>query len=250
MADLKETFLERVKAYGCKNEDLAVNYFTRLDNELKKSNPAKTWKEIGFDDFLAKSIAYANIGIDPLAPKMLSFTLFKNKATNLYDVVFIEDVRCMELLARRYGINCPKNITVELIYSNDTEFSIIKKSLSNPIEGYEFGKINHFNRGDIIGGVSLMEYENPIYNKVRLMSISDITKRVKTTDYNGKETSFWKNFKPEMCEKTIGKNAWSKVVLNTTELSEYYALKPSSHSQEEFEPESTEDLPFNPDETI
>ena len=73
MADLKETFLQRVKAYGCKNEDLAVNYFTRLDNDLKKLPTLKTWKQINFEDFLSKSIAYANIGIDPLAPKMLSF---------------------------------------------------------------------------------------------------------------------------------------------------------------------------------
>jgi len=41
---LKLEFLKRVKLYGCKNEDLALNYFTRLDNELKKSN--KTWKQI------------------------------------------------------------------------------------------------------------------------------------------------------------------------------------------------------------
>jgi recombination protein RecT len=246
MATLKETFQERVKAYGCKNEDLALNYYTRLDNELKKSTATKLWKDIAFDDFLAKSIAYANIGIDPLAPKMLSFTLFKNKSTLLFDIVFVEDVRCMELLARRFGVNCPENITVELIYSTDV-FSMIKKDLSHPSEGYVLEVSNPFNRGEIIGGVSLMEYENPAYNKVRIMSMADITKRVKTTDYSGKETSFWKNFKPEMCEKTIGKNAWSKVVLNTTELSEYYAIKPSEDVKEDFEPESTTDLPFNPD---
>ena len=53
MADLKETFLQRVKAYGCKNEDLAVNYFTRLDNDLKKLPTPKTWKQINFEDLKA-----------------------------------------------------------------------------------------------------------------------------------------------------------------------------------------------------
>lgn len=243
MADLKQTFLERVQAYGCKNEDLAVNYFTRLDNEFKKLATPKTWKQINFEDFLSKSIAYANIGIDPLAPKMLSFTLFANKSNGLSDVVFVEDVRCMELLARRYGINCPENITVELIYSTD-KFSIVKKDLSHPSEGYILEVTNVFDRGEIIGGVSLSEYANPIYNKVRIMSMKEIEKRVKTTDYNGKETSFWKNWRAEMCEKTVGKNAWGKVVLNTTELAEYYATKPN---EAEFEPENTEELPFDPD---
>lgn len=236
MADLKETFLQRVKAYGCKNEDLAVNYFTRLDNELKKLATPKTWKQINFEDFLSKSIAYANIGIDPLAPKMLSFTLFGNK-TGTSDVVFVEDVRCMELLARRYGVNCPENITVELIYSTD-KFSIIKKDLSHPSEGYVLEVTNAFDRGEIIGGVSLSEYENPIYNKVRIMSMKEIEKRVKTN------STFWTNWKNEMCEKTLGKNAWGKVVLNTTELSEYYATQPN---ESDFEPENTEELPFDPD---
>lgn len=237
MADLKETFLQRVKAYGCKNEDLAVNYFTRLDNELKKANPVKTWKQVNFDDFLSKSIAYANIGIDPLAPKMLSFTLFSNKS-GTSDVVFVEDVRCMETLARRYGINCPENIKVELIYSTD-KFSLIKKDLSNPQDSYTLEITSPFDRGNIIGGVSLSEYENCSYNKVRLMPMKDIEKRVKTT------SPFWANWKEEMCEKTIGKNAWGKVVLNTTELADYYATK--QDDPEDFTPESTEDLPFNPD---
>lgn len=238
MATLKETFQERVRAYGCKNEDLAVNYFTRLDAELPKQTTPKTWAQINFDDFLSKSIAYANIGIDPLAPKMLSFTLFANKSGKS-DVVFVEDVRCMELLARRYGVNCPENITVELIYSTD-KFSIIKKDLSHPSEGYILEVTNVFERGEIIGGVSLSEYENALYNKVRIMSMKDIEKRVNT------KSPFWNNWKPEMCEKTVGKNAWGKVVLNTTELAEYYANS-SQDVPEGFEPESTEDLPFNPD---
>ena len=242
MSELKTKFQERVAAYGCKNEALALNYFTRLDTELPKQTVPKTWAQINFDDFLSKSIAYANIGIDPLAPKMLSFTLFANKSGKS-DVVFVEDVRCMELLARRYGVNCPENITVELIYSTD-EFAIIKKDLSHPSEGYVLEVKNAFNRGEIIGGVSLSEYEIAIYNKVRIMSIKEIEKRVNT------KSPFWANWKPEMCEKTIGKNAWSKVVLNTTELSEYYANASNSEAleaAEEFEPQSTTDLPFDPD---
>lgn len=238
MSDLKKTFLERVQAYGCKNEDLAVNYFTRLDNELKKANPVKTWKQINFEDFLSKAIAYANIGIDPLAPKMLSFTLFANKSNGLSDVVFVEDVRCMETLARRYGINCPENIKVELIYSTD-KFSLIKKDLSNPQDSYVLEITNPFERGEIIGGVSLSEYQNSNYNKVRLMSMKDIEKRVKTN------SSFWTNWKEEMCEKTIGKNAWGKVVLDTTQLADYYAQK--STPEQEFEAENMENLPFDPD---
>jgi hypothetical protein len=48
-----------------------------------------------------------------------------------------------------------------------------------------------------------------------------------------------------MCEKTILKKAWKRIPLNTsTELAEYYAKKPN---EAEFEPENTEELPFDPD---
>lgn len=238
MSDLKKTFLERVQAYGCKNEDLAVNYFTRLDNELPKQKTPKTWLQIDMDGFVQKAIAYANIGIDPLAPKMLSFTLFGNKTTGLSDVVFVEDVRCMELLARRFGVNCPENITIELVYSND-KFSLVKKDLSNPSDGYLLQIVNPIDRGVICGGVSLSEYSNPAYNKARFMSLADIHKRT------GKDSDFYKKWPEEMCEKTIGKNAWGKVVLDTTQLADYYAQK--STPEQEFESENMENLPFDPD---
>lgn len=231
MSELKEKFASRVKAYGCKNEDLALNYFTRLNNELPKLTPARTWMQVNFEDFLAKSIAYANIGIDPLAPKTLSFTLYANKS-GMYDVVFVEDVKCMETVARKYGVNCPENITVELIHQND-KFSLIKKDLANPFDGYVLEITNAFDRGEVIGGVSLSEYQKPIYNKVRLMTLKEIEKRVNT------KSPFWTNWKNEMCEKTIAKNAWSKVVLNTTELAEYYSLQAT-------EEQEVEDLPFEP----
>jgi recombination protein RecT len=239
--NLKEKFLEKVKQYGCKNEDLAINYFTRLDNELPKQKTPKTWLQIGFDDFVTKAIAYANIGIDPLAPKMLSFTLFANKTTGLSDVCFVEDVRCMELIARKFGVNCPENLTVELVYSTD-KFSLVKKDLNNPIDGYLLQISNPVDRGVICGGVSLSEYKNPAYNKARFMSLSDIHKRT------SKDSDFYKKWPEEMCEKTIAKNAWSKVVLDTTQLSEYYAVVNTENK--DFEPENMEDLPFNPEHEV
>jgi len=239
MATLLENAKNAIEAYGCKNVDLALNYYTRMDNELRKLN--RPWNEINLQDFKIKAIAYANIGIDPLAAKMLSFTMFKNNQTNVYDVVFVEDVRCMEILARRYGKNCPENITVELIYSTDN-FSPVKKGIGNPNDSYILEIKNPFERGEIIGGVSLSEYANPVYNKVRFMSIKDIEKRVRTN------STFWKNWKEEMCEKTIGKNAWGKVVLDTTELAEFYQAK--SNDKTDYELGGEEELPFTPEDEL
>lgn len=233
MSDLKKTFLERVQAYGCKNEDLAVNYFTRADIELPRMKTPKTWAQIDFEAFVLSAITHANMGIDPFAPK----TLYLVPRGNTLCI----DLRaeCLEFLARNFGINCPENITVELIYSND-KFSMIKKDLSNPQDGYFLQTPNPIDRGLCCGGVMLFEYENTRYNKVRFMSIADINKRTADT------STFYKNYPESMQEKTIRKYAWSKIVLDTTRLSEYYKINPVIASKE-FEAENMENLPFDPD---
>src|SRR5437899_2588120 len=119
------------------------------------------------------------------------------------------------------------------------ETPTFKESFIAWIEGYVLEVTNVFNRGEICGGVSLSEYKNTSYNKARVMSLADIEKRVKTN------SSFWTNWKPEMCEKTIGKNAWGKVVLDTTQLADYYASK---SNEEELDFSKVEELSFEPEQ--
>jgi recombinational DNA repair protein RecT len=230
MATLKETFQERIKAYGCKNEDLAVNYFTKLEKE----QGAKI-KDIDFEDFVLKSITYSNLEIDPFAPDTITLIPRGGK------ILFIEDKQCVENLARRYGVNCPINITTEIIFSND-KFSLVKKDLSNPKDGYLFQVTSPLDRGNVCGGVFVMEYDNEKMNKAVFMGLSEIHKR---TDTN---SATFKKYPEEMIEKTLLKKAWGRVTLNTTKLAEYYSIDKSNIP--DFEPQSTEDLPFDPDSEL
>jgi recombination protein RecT len=238
MEDFKQKFLDQVQEMGgCKNSSLVLNYYTKLNAELLKQKPVKNWSQVKLADYVSKAIAYSNIEIDPLSKNMLSFIFFGS------DIVFVQDVRCVEMLARKYGVNCPENITIELIYSND-KFSLIKKDLSNSKDGYLFQITSPLDRGEICGGIALSEYKNPIYNKVRFLGMKDIAKRTSTT------TSFWRDWKENMCEKTIGKYAWSFVALDTTKLAEFYSATIQENIPEEYIPESTEDLPFDPDNEL
>jgi recombinational DNA repair protein RecT len=230
MVTLKETFQERIKAYGCKNEDLAVNYFSKLEKE----QGAKI-KDIDFEDFVLKSITYSNLEIDPFAPDTITLIPRGGK------ILFIEDKQCVENLARRYGVNCPINITTEIIFSND-KFSLVKKDLSNPKDGYLFQVTSPLDRGNVCGGVFVMEYEDERMNKAVFMSLSEIHKR---TDTN---SATFKKYPEEMIEKTLLKKAWGRVTLNTTKLSEYYSIDKSNIP--DFEPQSTADLPFDPDNEL
>lgn len=243
---LQEKFLAKIEEIGCKNMSLAKNFFIAIDNAIKKSeedrlsndwkkknNPPFRWSGINFDDVLQSSIAYSNIGIDPLSDDMISFVFFKNKTASGYNITFVEGVSCMEILARRYGVNCPENIKVEVVYSTDI-YKAIKKDINNPKDDCIHEITNAFDRGEIVGGYSLSQFKNPAHDQLRPMSLKDINKRTKET------TDFFKKWPDEMCIKTLKKNAWSKVVLNTVDLAEYYAAK----KEPEFVPENTEDLPF------
>ena len=234
MATLKETFQERVKAYGCKNEDLAVNYFTRADFELSRMKTPKKWEQIDFEDFIMNSITHANMGIDPFARKTLYF--IPRGAKLCIDLRY----ECLEFLAQNFGINKPINVTTEIIYSND-KFSLVKKDLSNPRDGYLFQIPSPLDRGAICGGVYLKEYENERLDKAVFMSLAEINKRTKA------DTSFFGNHPEKMCLKTLLKDAWGSVTLDTTRLGEYAkSVKPI----QDFEPESTTDLPFNPESEL
>lgn len=252
MSDLKEKFLTKVKETGCKNEALAGNFFVALDAAIKKSeadragnqyktnDPKIRWDSINFEETFQACIAYANVGIDPLADDMLSFTFYKNKKGG-YDITLVEGVSCMEILARKYGVNCPENVKVELVYSTDV-FEPIKKDINNPSDTCIHKITNAFDRGEILGGYSLSQFKNPLHDQLRPMSKKDINKRTKET------SKFFQNWPDEMCIKTIAKNAWSKVVLNTTDLAEYYASK--KIEPENFDPENKADLPFKPEDVL
>jgi len=110
---IKIKFLQKITEYGCKNETLSGNFFTAIDLALKKSeldrstnqykanDPKIRWSNVSnFDETLQSSIAYANLGIDPLAEDMISFIFHKSKSGG-YNITFVEGVSCMEILARR-----------------------------------------------------------------------------------------------------------------------------------------------------
>lgn len=249
---LQEKFLSKIEEIGCKNMSLAKNFFVAIDNAIKKSeedrlsndwktknNPPFRWSGINFEDVLQSSIAYSNIGIDPLSDDMISFVFFKNKTATGYNITFVEGVSCMEILARKYGVNCPENVKAELVYSTDV-FEPIKKDINNPEDTIIHKVLNAFDRGDIIGGYTLSQFSNSKHNQLRVMSLKDINKRTKES------TDFFKKWPEEMCIKTLKKNAWSKVVLNTVDLAEYHAAK----KEPEFIPEATEDLPFLPENEL
>jgi recombination protein RecT len=157
---------------------LVQNFFIALDATLKISEEKRkkktkgqdpvpiTWANVNMEQLARNVVSAARIGLDPAQKNHIAMMPFKNNSTGKYDIVFIEGYRGIELKAKKYGLDIPDHVIVELVYSND-RFKSIKKDRNNPIETYEFEIINDFDRGDIVGGFYYHVYNHqPEKNKL------------------------------------------------------------------------------------
>ena len=199
---------------------LAQNYFIIIDGVLKTAEEKRqkktgdyqdktpvVWSNVDMEGLARNVVSAARIGWDPMQPNHVSPIPYKNKNTGKYDITFMPGYRGIELKAKKYGLDVPDNIVVELVYDNDT-FKPIKKDRNNAVESYEFEVSNPFDRGNIKGGFYYHEYkDNPEKNKLVTFNVADVEKRkpqYASAEFWGGEKDVWKNGKKVGKGKTEG----------------------------------------------
>lgn len=260
---MRDGFLQLVSAEFCSSSKqdelndfqkrLIVNYFNTIDLSLKdaeekrlKTNIGKSqqyqnnlpyvWSNVNTDTLKKNLVSAARIGYDPAQKNHINMLPFKKN--NKYEITFIEGYKGIELKAKKYGLDVPNGVVVEVVYSND-HFKSIKKDHRNTIENYEFEITNDFDRGEIIGGFYYNFYtENPEKNKLVVFSMKDILKRKPhhaSAEFWGGEKDEWKNgtktgkkepvegWLAEMCFKTIARAAYNSITIDSTKIDNDYA---------------------------
>lgn len=229
---------------------LAQNYFMSIDDALKTAEIARskktgkwkdevpvTWSNVDMPSLARDLVTYARIGLDPSQKNHINAIPFKNGTTGMYDIVFIEGYRGIELKAEKYGLDVPDTVTVELVYSND-DFKPIKKDRTNKVESYDFNITNPFDRGEIIGGFYYHAYtDNPSKNKLVIMTMKDIEKRkpkYASVEFWGGEKDVWKNgqktgekeviegWHEKMVYKTIHRAAFNDITIDSQKIDDNY----------------------------
>lgn len=234
---------------------LCMNYFLKIDSVLKAAEVKRLAKDDRFRDPIAYSwqnvnmnalaidvIAFSAVGMDPTQPNHLNPIPFQNKSTGKLDIAFIPGYKGTEIKARKYGLDVPNNVVVELVFSTD-KFRAIKKDSTNMVETYEFEIVNPFNRGEVVGGFYYHEFDShPEKNKLRVFSKADIDKRKPdhaSVEFWGGEKDKWsydeakgKNVKSgtitvegwyeEMAYKTIYKAAYNAITIDSQKIDEHY----------------------------
>lgn len=231
---------------------LATNFFVKLDMALKDAEVKRLatkeeyraalsfeWKNVNLQRLAMDVVAFSSVGLDPLQPNHLNLIPFKNNATNKYDIAFIMGYRGIELKAKKYGLDVPVAVSVELIFKNDT-FKAIKKDINNEYDSYILEVNDAFNRGEIIGGFYYMEHENEKMNRIRLFTKADIDKRIPkhaSPEFWGGEKEVWEKdaqgksqkvkkevegWYEEMAYKTIYRAAYNSITIDSTKIDENY----------------------------
>lgn len=233
---------------------LCQNYFIKIDQTLKdaeKKRLAKseeyrdalslTWENVNMSKLAVDVIAFSSVELDPTQPNHINMIPYKNTANQKYDMGFVIGYRGMELKAKKYGLDVPNDVVVELVYSND-KFKQHKKDRNNPVESYEFEIINDFDRGEVIGGFWYHDFKDaPDKNKIKVFSLKDIEKRkpaYASAEFWGGEKDKWekgadgKNKKvgkekiegwfEEMALKTISRHAYNAITIDSKKIDDNY----------------------------
>lgn len=236
---------------------LCQNYFIKIDMMLKDSEIKRlqkksnqdptplTWENVNLQKLANDVIIYSSVGLDPTQPNQLNPIPYKNKHTGKYDITFIPGYRGIELKAKKYGLDMPDEVVVELVYEKD-KFVQIKKDSNHKVESYVFEVTENFDRGEIVGGFYYHSYfDKPEKNKLRVFTKKDIDKRkpeYASVEFWGGEKDKWQynqetqrnekvgkeqveGWYDEMAYKTIYRAAYNAITIDSEKIdSNYLAL--------------------------
>ena len=200
------------------------------------NNVPCTWQNIDMEQLALDVVHYSKMGLDMMQENHLFAIPYKNNKKGKYDMTLMIGYSGKELIAKKYALEPPKAVTVELVYSTDT-FIPIKKGEGQTVESYEFKINNPFDRGEILGGFGYIEYDDPAKNKLIIMTKAQIEKRkpkyasanfwggVATSYENGKKVETQVDgWYDEMCLKTLKREVYSSkhIVRDTSKIDDSY----------------------------
>ncbi len=228
---------------------LAQNYFMAVDMALGKAEKKRlakaenkrdktpvTWANVNLEQLSRDVVSAARIGLDPAQDNHVNMVPYKNNALGKYDIGFIDGYRGLELKAKKYGLDIPDHVVVELVFATD-KFKSHKKDMNHEHETYEFEIMTDFDRGDIIGGFYYHAYtEAPEKNKLVVFTLDDILKRkpkYASAEFWGGEKDKWENgqkvgkekvdgWYEKMCYKTVYRAAFRDITIDSQKIDDDY----------------------------
>jgi len=227
---------------------LAQNYFIAVDQSLasaeqkrkrKKKNQDPlpvVWSNVDMRQLAIDIVDAARMGLDPAQKNHVAIVPYKSNAKGKYDINLLKEYRGIELVAKKYGLDIPDAVAVELVHANDI-FKPIKKDHNHPVESYKFEVPNAFDRGPIVGGFYYYAWKDePSRNRLVVFSLADIEKRkpkYASPEFWGGEKDVWENGKKvgtehvegwheKMCWKTVYRAAYNDITIDSEKIDDAF----------------------------
>jgi recombination protein RecT len=149
------------------------------------------------------------LGIDALLDGFLYPIPYLNSRTRLYDLDLRVGYKGKDFYRRGMALDPPVDIRYELVHETD-QFTIRKKSFTNPVEDIDFEVPKPFNRSQVVGGFAHIIYKDKTKNQVILVTNEDFEK----SKAKAQADNFWRDYPNEMKFKTIVNRATSKLIMD------------------------------------
>lgn len=195
---------------------LAQHLFLKADSALKefesKRNGSKTpytWENVNIKNLALDAVHKVNLGLDALMKNHIHVIPYFNGKNKKYDLDLQTGFKGLLYIAKKYAVDPPKKITIELVHEND-HFKILKSNFEREVEAYEFEIENPFNRGKVIGGFAYIQYEDETKNELMVLTEEDFQKAKNAAKTN----KIWDAWPEKMRYKTIARRVSDKIDLD------------------------------------
>ena len=185
------------------------------------NNLAYSWNTIDLPQLALDLAHYARMGLDMQQDNHLFPIPYKDNKAERYTITLMEGYNGIRYQAEKYATTPPRNVVVEVVFSND-KFIPIKKGKDNPGDTYTFEVPSPFDRGKAVGAFGYIEYDDASKNVLVVMSRADIEKRkprYASAEFWGGTKKVWENgrqvetqiegWEPEMFAKTMKREIYS-----------------------------------------
>jgi len=200
--------------------DMALKDFDvkRLSKPNANQKPSFSWNNVNLEKLAVDTVHRIELSLDALIPNHVHPVPYLNGRTKKYDLDLRIGYAGKDYYHRQMSLYPIEDIIYELVYETD-EFTVIKKTLNEGVESYNFEIPEPFARGEIVGGFGYIMYENKSLNKLIILTLADFEKSQKSAMSN----DFWNKHPEAMRYKTIVHRTVSRIVLDPQKINESFA---------------------------
>lgn len=184
---------------------LAQHMFLKIDSSLKELEAKRVgnkapfvWENVNMRKLALDTVNRVQLGLDALIPAHIYVIPYWSDNEKKYTLDLRVGYRGELFYRKEMTSEKVKDIRIELVYETD-EFEAIMKDAEHDVETYTLHVTKPFDRGNIVGGIAYIVFEDQTMNKLVMLSEADMRK----AESFSRSSDFWKRFPAEMRYKTL-----------------------------------------------